>query len=162
MNPHAMRHTPNFSFSVKSRAASPITRIWFFKEGDLSVRIAEAAAQLLLQDLRLSACSLRHGGASHDALLRRRSLAQIKERGRWKSDTSVARYKKETRALQRVQLIPEAVVRYGGLIERNLEAFFYAPHAAPPPPAATHANSGQAALSGGRLVTSRSRTGGTG
>lgn len=36
---------------------------------------------------------LRHGGASHDTLNRLRSLQQVKERGRWVTDSSVRRYK---------------------------------------------------------------------
>lgn len=38
--------------------------------------------------------SLRHGGASHDALHRRRPLGAIKKRGHWQSDNRVWRYEK--------------------------------------------------------------------
>eukprot|EP00972_Heterocapsa_arctica_P048005 7080248-Heterocapsa_arctica.AAC.1 len=44
--------------------------------------------------------SFRHGGASHDALNHVRTLEQIKQRGRWKSDKSLARYTKPARAQQ--------------------------------------------------------------
>ena len=37
--------------------------------------------------------SLRHGGASHDAVTGHRNLAQIKARGRWRVDCTVQRYK---------------------------------------------------------------------
>ena len=37
---------------------------------------------------------LRHGGASDDVLSKRRSLAEVKARGRWASDSSVRRYAK--------------------------------------------------------------------
>ena len=45
---------------------------------------------------------LRHSGASADMMLKRRSLAEIKSRGRWRSDTSVRRYEKGGRSLERL------------------------------------------------------------
>ena len=39
---------------------------------------------------------LRHGGASHDAASRLRSIVEIKRRGRWASDASVRRHEKGT------------------------------------------------------------------
>ena len=40
---------------------------------------------------------LRHGGASHDVALQLRSLAEVRKRGCWRSDSSVARYAKPAR-----------------------------------------------------------------
>ena len=45
---------------------------------------------------------LRHSGASADMMLKRRSLAEIKSRGRWRSDSSVRRYEKGGRSLERL------------------------------------------------------------
>ena len=49
--------------------------------------------------LQLVPYMLRHGGASHDALAGRRSIAAIKKRGRWRSDQSLRRYQKESLAM---------------------------------------------------------------
>eukprot|EP00974_Lingulodinium_polyedra_P011473 1107894-Lingulodinium_polyedra.AAC.1 len=43
---------------------------------------------------------LRHGGASHDALLGTRSEREIQERGRWASERNVRRYRKGGRVNQ--------------------------------------------------------------
>ena len=43
---------------------------------------------------------LRHGGPSHDRRSRTRSLAEVKQRGRWASDTSVRRYEAHARLQQ--------------------------------------------------------------
>ena len=108
--------------------------VWPFDLQQQNHHISTLSNMLQLELLKIEAYSLRHGGASHDALLRRRSLAEIKERGRWRTDSSMLRYKKATRALQRLQLIPASTQEYGGHIELNLERFFLS-GAAPPPPA---------------------------
>ena len=44
----------------------------------------------------------RHGGASTDFALKRRSLAEVKLRGRWKSDASLRRYEKGGRLAEQL------------------------------------------------------------
>ncbi len=53
-----------------------------------------ATSVLKLKNLETSMYMLRHGGARADFLLRRRSLSDIKLRGRWTSDASLRRYQK--------------------------------------------------------------------
>ena len=57
--------------------------------------------------------SVRHGGASHDALHQRRPLMEIKARGRWAADESVRRYNKHSRVLKEVSRLPEETREYG-------------------------------------------------
>ena len=83
--------------------------------------------------LQVEPYSLRHGGASHDSLMQYRTLASIKERGRWKADSSVLRYKKAARALQRIGLLSSDVLDYGSLIEKNLQSLFLGRIQLPPP-----------------------------
>ena len=64
--------------------------------------------------------SMRHGGASTDRLLDRRSLMQIKHRGRWKADSSVRRYEKHARLLAQTKLLPKGVREYGLWVEKHL------------------------------------------
>ena len=45
---------------------------------------------------------LRHAGPSYDHVIGRLSLEEIKLRGRWESDRSVARYKKSGRINEQV------------------------------------------------------------
>jgi hypothetical protein len=55
---------------------------------------------------------LRHAGPSHDLARRLRSLAEVKKRGRWRSDASVARYAKGGRLGEQVQRLPARMVRH--------------------------------------------------
>ena len=66
--------------------------------------------------------SLRHGGASWDLVTGRRSLPEIKGRGRWFADTSVRRYTKSARALKEEQRIAPELRRYGDQIWQRLNA----------------------------------------
>ena len=56
--------------------------------------IAWAAEHTNLAHLHLVPHSVRHGGASADFVLGARTIQEIKARGLWRDDRSVARYKK--------------------------------------------------------------------
>ena len=64
---------------------------------------------------------LRHGGASHDLLTKRRPLAEIKARGRWATDQSLKRYAKSTQLQRILAKMPEAVRSYGDDALNQLE-----------------------------------------
>lgn len=70
---------------------------------------ASVARALGLTALRPCRYSLRHAGASHDFLSRRRSGDEIKRRGRWKADSSVRRYGKESLAMAELHNVPREV-----------------------------------------------------
>ena len=64
--------------------------------------------------------SARHAGASHDFLEGSRTLSEVKGRGRWRSDASVQRYTKATRAQQQAAKLSEQTVAYGMWVRQNL------------------------------------------
>ena len=66
--------------------------------------------------------SLRHGGASWDLVTARRTLPEIKGRGRWFADTSVRRYTKSARAFKEEQRIAPEMRAYGERIQQRLNA----------------------------------------
>ena len=65
-----------------------------FTYSELLTQFKLACVDLQIKDASLY--RLRHGGASHDAAARLRTIAEIKRRGRWASDNSVRRYEKRT------------------------------------------------------------------
>jgi hypothetical protein len=79
----------------------------------------------------------RHSGASIDKLSARRTQLEIKKRGRWKSDASIARYEKAGRLAQVREDLSEDQLRYLELADRHLEELFRgkvsADRVAPPP-----------------------------
>ena len=78
--------------------------------------------------------SMRHGGASHDALTAHRSLAAIKRHGRWRSDASVVRYSKHARVLHEAAKLPDVVRQYALAVEKNLVKILAKQLPAPRPP----------------------------
>ena len=68
--------------------------MFLFTYSELLQQFKLACAELQIKDASLY--RLRHGGASHDAAARLRTIAEIKRRGRWASDRSVRRYEKRT------------------------------------------------------------------
>ena len=78
--------------------------------------------------------SLRHGGASHDSLTRRRSYADRKLRGRWRTDMSVRRYDKHARLIKEVSRLTDRTRQYGAEIERGLNDLLRGTRRPPPPP----------------------------
>eukprot|EP00929_Paragymnodinium_shiwhaense_P065836 TRINITY_DN32988_c0_g1_i1.p2 TRINITY_DN32988_c0_g1~~TRINITY_DN32988_c0_g1_i1.p2 ORF type:complete len:401 (-),score=73.86 TRINITY_DN32988_c0_g1_i1:8-1210(-) len=65
--------------------------------------------------------SFRHAGASNDLLGKIRTLEQVKARGRWRSDSSVARYGKAARAQQQAHLLPATVLDFVIAMRPKLE-----------------------------------------
>lgn len=102
----------------------PTKPVWPFDCADYCRRFLKASRLAGTRCLGLYPYSLRHGGASFDALQGRRPLAQIKKQGRWKADSSVRRYEKATRALQRVHRLPPATVKFGTQVSKCLPSLF--------------------------------------
>eukprot|EP00973_Karenia_brevis_P065592 9120330-Karenia_brevis.AAC.1 len=78
--------------------------------------------------------ALRHGGASEDLLTKTRSVADVKRRGLWRSDSSLRRYAKEARLLSELKKVPKPSLDYGRLVLQNLKAILLGEIPAPPPP----------------------------
>ena len=66
----------------------------------------------------------RHSGAPIDALNHLRPLEEIRKRGRWQSMTSVIRYEKGGRILERWQSLPKAFKDYAAACAKYLHGNF--------------------------------------
>ena len=80
-----------------------------------------ALASLELGHLGITVYSLRHAGASWDLLTGRRSYEQVKDRGGWRTDSSMQRYAKAARSQQLAGEMPYHIVKYGLLVFQDLE-----------------------------------------
>ena len=63
---------------------------------------------------------MRHGGVSHDLMHRLRTVDEAKRRGRWRTDTSLRRYGKETRILSELRKVDARVLAFGELVAHHL------------------------------------------
>ena len=102
-------------------------RLWDMTYNEFSTTFKRIVSTCRLRLSNSCLYTLRHGGASHDSLHDLRSLASIKERGRWVTDASLVRYKKATRAQRELHLMDDATTQFGQLIANNLEEFFHFP-----------------------------------
>ena len=115
----------------------PEASLWSFPPELYRQMFEETVAMAGLLGLAPHPYSLRHGGASHDALHKKRDMIEIQKRGRWRAEASVRRYQKETRAVQEVERMGDEARRYGVKIDRLLPKLFSAsPCAVPRPPGA--------------------------
>ena len=79
---------------------------------------------------------LRHGGASHDVAIELRSLAEVKKRGRWVSDSSVRRYSKAIRLQQAENQLSQPLQEWVAAHEPNLASYLVGRGIPAPPPQA--------------------------
>ena len=94
-------------------------------------RMAEISG---VSDLRPHPYSVRHGGASHDYLTEKRTLEQVRLRGRWRCETSVRRYLKASRAMKEEGDLGKATLKYGQHVSDTLDAILSGREPAPAPP----------------------------
>lgn len=113
-------------------SVSPNGRLWPFATGVLGGLLRRCSNELGLGEVNASLYSLRHGGASRDLLEKKRSLNDIKVRGRWQSDSSLRRYSKETKLVDILSRVPKPTLALGQRTASHLyaRAGRYAPHAA--------------------------------
>lgn len=76
------------------RSTTPGTALWPFEYEHLRLTFLEAVRECELKPIGLTLHCLRHGGASHDMLVKARSIEGVRSRGSWKSHSSVKRYEK--------------------------------------------------------------------
>ena len=98
----------------------PHESCWLLSSADEIKAINEAIARLGLEDLGLCRYSMRHGGASHDLLTKSRSVEAVKRRGRWRSDSSLKRYGKETRILSELNKVAPQVIELGEAVAKDI------------------------------------------
>ena len=102
-------------------------RLWPFEHHELVAAVKAATATLRLEHMKPCLYSLRHGGASHDAVTGARTLEQIQHRGRWASNKSLLRYRKDSRAQLELQRLGVKARTLGKAMELNLENAFHDP-----------------------------------
>ena len=79
-------------------AGPPFERIFEYRYKDFTKEFRRATRALGLKDIVPYQC--RHSGPSLDKAGQHRTMLEIKKQGRWKSDYSIARYKKCGRLAQ--------------------------------------------------------------
>jgi hypothetical protein len=94
--------------------------MWRHSPQDYNDFLEAAALRLGIAHMKPSAYGFRHAGASYDVLSARRQLLEIKRRGRWKTDRSLARYGKEALAAAELSKVPPIIREYGALVEQQL------------------------------------------
>ncbi|CAK0825859.1 unnamed protein product, partial [Prorocentrum cordatum] len=86
----------------------------------------ENAADLVgLAAEQLCTYQVRHGGASRDAMLRRRDLSEIQKRGGWKTFNSVRRYEKFGKVQQAMNRTPSDTLTYSRLAVQYLDEWLH-------------------------------------
>ena len=131
------------------RGTEAESSIWGFDSKRFDALFATVAEASGVSVLRPHPYSLRHGGASHDYLRARRTLDAVRLRGRWRSENSVRRYLKASRAMKEEQALDVATLRYGQLIASNFDKLLARSWTAPRPPR----------LGGGSLLQAAPRRG---
>ena len=91
----------------------PGDRIFRVSRVQVSERVAAAVERLKLdpQDKRLH--RLRHTGPANDILTEKRTIEQVRRRGRWLSLRSVERYTKTAHLIADLARMPQQIVQYG-------------------------------------------------
>jgi hypothetical protein len=103
---------------------NPNGPLWPFTSRHVSNLFKRHLTLLGMQNLNACLYSLRHGGASHDLLSNKRSVAEVKLRGHWVSDSSLKRYAKVARITAEASKIPDPVKKYAVKVARHLEVIF--------------------------------------
>ena len=102
----------------------PLEPLWSFDYVQLRAEFEGALAALGLRHLGATLYSLRHGGASHDRIVNRRSLEEVAKRGRWRARLSVRRYEKHGRLALQVAQVPGVVQQRLRLSAQRLPGLF--------------------------------------
>ena len=105
-----------------------------FSQTQARDRFQKACQAWKLDVLEPELYQLRHSGPSHDKATLLRTLAEIKDRGRWGSDITVKRYKKEGRVAQQLHKLPPSTRVAAMAAPTQLAEAFWQPLTAPFPP----------------------------
>ena len=109
-------------FEVLIRGAD--APLWTISSRQLIEDLSDATEFLGLHALKPCRYSLRHGGASDDLLEGRRSKAEVRSRGGWRTEESLRRYGKSARALTELGKMRKATLDYGVAVLANLPGIF--------------------------------------
>ena len=92
----------------------PMAPLFDFTAGMWGQMVTRVLANLQI-DRKFVLYLLRHSGASNDAFHKRRTIQEIKRRGRWLSDRSVRRYEKSGRLSE--QLASLSITQRGAALQ---------------------------------------------
>ena len=107
----------------------PLVSLWEFDLIALSKRFREACDLTGCELLNFTLYGNRHGGATHQRLLGV-PMADIKKRGRWRSDNSLRRYEKATSVLAQAAKLPPATREFAQQVRARLPDIMNAMHRA--------------------------------
>ena len=108
--------------------------LWHTSQAEYSKKFKLYAEMSEVHVLGAHPYSVRHGGASFDALNAKRSLLEIQHRGRWLSEASVRRYNKHARLLKEEERMTPASRAFGRRIEKMIDTLLEKRVSAPAPP----------------------------
>jgi len=92
-----------------ARISAPNSRVFAeLSLNDYEGLFRRAAKALNIMQLGVCPHALRHGGASHDAFSKARTLTEIRKRGQWRAFESVARYEKHGKIMRQMSLLTSA------------------------------------------------------
>ncbi|CAL1150767.1 unnamed protein product [Cladocopium goreaui] len=94
--------------------------LWSHNHNQILEVFNQAVVYLKLESLGVSMYTLRHGGASFDIMSRRRSMEEVKQRGRWATDSSLRRYVKTARLQSELHKMHPAVIQFGKMVMLEL------------------------------------------
>ena len=97
----------------------PETKLWGFSAAQFLDAWRDVVLRLGLQEFMISPYQARHGGASRDYILKRRSEEEIRARGHWASVAAARIYRKPGRIQQMVARLTPAKVRLAKDTQRH-------------------------------------------
>ena len=88
----------------------------------VGAHLREATSDLEIKALNITAHSMRHGGPSNDVYRGNLSLYEVRRRGRWRAEASVARYEKHARLQLQLNRLSTDQQRLAQQASRTVEA----------------------------------------
>ena len=101
----------------------PGESLWIHSHPEMIKQLARAAHELGLGALNVEWYCARHGGASHDLMMKLRYVADVKRRLRHVSDLAVRHYERSGKLAKATALIPPATLEFGMAVGRRLQHF---------------------------------------
>ncbi|CAK0794405.1 unnamed protein product, partial [Prorocentrum cordatum] len=104
-----------------ARGRDPSEKLFRLSISQCKDAFEDAADLVGLAAEQLCTYQVRHGGASRDAMLKRRDLSEIQKRGGWKTFNSVRRYEKFGKVQQAINRTPSDTLTYSRLAVQCLD-----------------------------------------
>jgi len=109
--------------------------LWDFSGQEFKAAWGEVTELFHISDLYASPYQNRHGGVSRDRLMKLRSLAECRDRGRWAQDSTLKCYEKSARLQEVLNSLGPELLRYGEKIRQHFASYVRSGTAPKPPPA---------------------------